>query len=1465
MLIAILKFAGLAVAAHAIERTYDSVADRIRGNKLSNDLAETIREWAGALPEYCVPETLIAILFAPPLGEMGPARADLRTSLADMQLPSAEVWFAALYERWSEIRASGPDVQPFFGTDPSFATGALRDLADRLERIARTDPALFQVEMIGMTRLILEKVDQFAAQSRGRAPMTTPEIAAALETSATALLQYPSTVTPDKRFIARPEIPKLLETFAASPSSATVLIAERGAGKSALLARVANEAIERGWGLLGIKADLLPSSMTVDSIQEAIGIDTTVVDAIRRLASERKVIALIEDAIAEVSDRKTDRLNILLNIVHRLSRLENVHVVLSSREFEFRTDSRLTSLQFDEVRLDLLPFEAVMPILIDSGHQPSTFGDVLRDLLRNPLALKLFLDVARPHEEFASLGALLERFWSMNVTGATNAVDRATLLERAATRMTEEEHLSVPIAIADDLPEALRGLLAAGMLISDGGSLSFRHQTFYEFTVARRFARGEADLVMHVIERQDGLFVRPTILSTLTLLRELSQREYTRVVTALLTDRSLRSHVRALITDFLGSQRDPLPVEVSLVLPLLDDETQAPRVLNAVAGSPGWFSLLRNDKRFLRWLIDPAQAFRCLSMMTAAVLFDRAAALSLLTEHWLKNAAFDHLVSQVIRQLDQFDDQSLRIVRTVVGRTSSAAWLVEHVATIGAAHGAQLLGEDFDRRIRETCEALKDVYEPEVIRHAFEKVVDKDDRHDLFGEIAENAADEFLAATWRRFLQVAEFLMMEVNDRGVTYRRSFTFDFDRGPVPEGPLVAGLRIAIRKVAATNPGKFLRFLDENSASEFLIVHELLAEGLDIISTDQPLLVCDYLLEDPRRLSIGVENERYTTSARLIRSIHPRLHLQDRRRLQTAIVEFDAHVARTEDDVEKRTTITRWNRYHRFGLLDAIDRGAVEPELRLHITAEERFFGGPLTPRPGVEVYWVGPRMKKEEIEKASDADVMNLMNHVTDDAPRHEWTTTIERERSGGADQLANEIAKAVEESPERALRFVHQLDPAKHQTYAGPLMEAAIKAGADLEDLAPRIKQLDERGFRTEEFRGTVGWALHERAKVGGLPDSLIGILERWLEERPSEKESDVEAPRERQREPIVAGYHLGTWRRRENLLAGYSAGLLRRSQPDTRRWIATIRRLLPRERALSFWSMAIGQMAPCLNADRPAANALLSDIVAANPLLLEQVSTILYLGNFTPALEIGNVRRWLHEMRSSSSAIARQGWGELLLLQRERSDAEAIEKVLAGNDIDAILGLSYGATYVWSPERVTAAAILSSAADKRWGTEFIDPIARALRDIEDDPEKLDEDSERFIRSVIANPSLVEKLPTDLLAVIQPRATMNARLSYDVTKTLLEVGATHLSNPADIFSAHAGDLTTLALTLHRQPEFRAQGLELFERLIALNLHEAEAALELLDRRASRRYAQRAARRRIPRRGRRARRNDAIAKP
>jgi len=99
MLPVIFTWLGLTTASHAMKRVLDAGANGLAPEKLSSDLSAVIQEWASGLAQSGVGDTLISVLFVPTYDEPGPARLELRKSIEEQELPSADTWFRALYER----------------------------------------------------------------------------------------------------------------------------------------------------------------------------------------------------------------------------------------------------------------------------------------------------------------------------------------------------------------------------------------------------------------------------------------------------------------------------------------------------------------------------------------------------------------------------------------------------------------------------------------------------------------------------------------------------------------------------------------------------------------------------------------------------------------------------------------------------------------------------------------------------------------------------------------------------------------------------------------------------------------------------------------------------------------------------------------------------------------------------------------------------------------------------------------------------------------------------------------------------------------------------------------------------------------------------------------------------------------------------------------------------------------------
>ena len=388
------------------------------------------------------------------------------------------------------------------------------------------------------------------------------------------VLNWGTTVGVGRHHIASAVEQTVLAAITKEKSSCNLVLGPKGSGKSALSAFVASAAIARGFAVLGIRADRVPATVnTHDELRHYLeGLPVRAADALRLMAARQPTLLIVDqlDSVSELVDRRSERLNLLLNLIRDVSGFPNLHVLAACREFDFRHDSRLSTIAASEVRLGPVDWDLVVPVLKAEGHDPDGMAEPLRDLLRVPWNLDLYLRVASPGRVFASMQSLIEAMWQKAVLNADGPAGRGALLEKLALWMSNQEELFAPISIADDFVAAKDALLREDIITAEtnGRSVTFRHQTFYDYALARLFARGTKSLSDHVCEHQDGLFVRPTLINGLELLRDSSRKEYHVQVRSLLTE-STRFHIRTLLIESIAQQPDPDDREAEVLLPLL--------------------------------------------------------------------------------------------------------------------------------------------------------------------------------------------------------------------------------------------------------------------------------------------------------------------------------------------------------------------------------------------------------------------------------------------------------------------------------------------------------------------------------------------------------------------------------------------------------------------------------------------------------------------------------------------------------------------------------------------------------------------------------------------------------------------------------------------------------------------------------------------------------------------------------
>ncbi len=1284
------------------------------------------------------------------------------------------------------------------------------------------------------------------------------------------LLSWPRTLGNGEE-IQRPELQTILERIRTANSSTILILGEPGSGKSALLAALGHVCLSNRFSVLAIKADRLGSGIdSAESLRKELRFRLTPQNAIKRLASKQPVVVLLDqlDAVSELVDRKSDRLNVLLDLIQGLSGYPGVHIVASSRAFECRHDIRLNSLDADHVDLALPSWEVISPILAKAGYAPDLIGNSTRDLLRTPLCLKVFLDLAKPGAVFSTLQSLLEALWAKKVLVGDAAEDRVKLLEFVASKMSKDEVLWVPSSLGDRWPKALQGLVQEDILSKgpDELTIGFRHQTYYDYTLTRAFAKGALSLTHYVKERQDGLFVRPVLLNGLQYLQDTDLSEYHRQLKALLGN-SIRPHIRSLLIEFLGGQKEPGEEEFSLIVSRLRSAKEGPRILAAIAGSPGWFRRMSTASAFQVWMRKPHnEAIHVLDALCQASQFDLGGVLNLLERHWLPRKSHDDLSLRVLSYISDWTTRAVGLASIVLRRTAdrSASLLVDQATKTFPEHATMLLRAALDGRLLQ-AEAIVDKRKKKRCLSPEEKLVqgsslngekgslvnliEKEEDWYSAEALAEEAPKSFLDQIWPWFIKVIALIAHDEHPFVLGYRDDPAIynEFD-GELPHGPIVKALLVAVTRLAKQNPDQFIDFVRAHWNSDLLTVHRLLSRGLVFLASDRPMVVLEYLLGDPRRLEVGDYADSHRESKALISQLSARLSEAELKPLEEAVVNFKQYKKTMPDwTVKDRRDRKIWTREHRLRLLRAFRPGSASESLRALREQEERALPGvnELTVRRGG--WYVGGRLTAVEMRKASNKHLLNLFNELPDKTgshnPKMKWS--LDSGRAGGAWQLAREFGALAKDAPDRVLTLLGELKPSLHDSYVAEALKGLADSKIPTSTLMACIASLDEKGFVSDEFREGVADSLKMIAtKDNGLSHSMLEMLQCWLDSHEEPDANEYKKPR--RDEDVKEGRgilfsHSATWavpNGRRALLEAIAEGYLQQKPPNYSGWASLIESRVRREKHPAIWVLTMARMPPLFNLENERATALFDSVITNCPDVLDFEFALYSIAHILQRCKPrSTVQKWLHMLRLRKSCFSDQAYGELLFLYHcghndSWSRARFVKLLRAKRPKRTLLGLAHGASHLWkhSDCRVHANKVLSSLVSSR-DPLIVRAVANLFRLLRDEVQ-LDQPMRLLITRLTKNRRAILQSAEDVLDILTPVTAQEPQLLAQISDALLRFGGNEIKQYA--WSTVPENLTSVALTLHRQKKFRAAGLKLFEALIEMNLSQAKSALDVLDR-------------------------------
>ena len=1305
-----------------------------------------------------------------------------------------------------------------------------------------------------------------------------------LEAASREVLNWPKTL-PGGEEIDRPELAELESRIEGSTGSTTAVLGKPGSGKSAFVSTLAHRYIKRGWPVLAIKADMLDADISRESeLQEHLALDAPPGDLLEQLAESGPVLLVLDqvDALAGYIDLRTARLSVLLNLVRRLGRADNVHIVIGSRTFEFEHDSRLKAVGAESISLEVPPWSDVLTLLESHGVHPAGWPQHTQEVMRSPQALAIYLTLKGRgvSEAFTSYQTMLDRLWRERVIDHEDGGRRSVLAADIANQMADEESLWLAAARFDESAQDIPALESAGILTRMDGRLGFTHQSLFDYALARNFARGSGRLSSYVLERQESLFLRPKLWAALTYLREAEPDAYHRELEAIWNTSNLRRHLRYLLIEFIGQQAEPTDREEMLMVEALRLPPRKGRAYAALSGSPGWFHRFQGTFIAQAMSEDDEAANQMTDVLARAWSFAPQEVEQLLQARWAPHSEHDRRTWWVLQNAPHWTDAILAIGCGIVQRTDIGPFQIGHVVgNIGVdqpdtalrlvrarleheldsaqARSAELAKEekpDFDSGRED------DGWSEEEVAWIFEKspkislkrLIEDRNGWDTLPTLAQQAPSSFLDILWPWFERCFEALAEVTENRlhdleyPLSHDADFGFEKDDDKASRLPaLLEALRMATERLAETKPDEWSGWTARLSKIEVTPVQSLIAHSFAVAPKLYAGAALEFLLADDRRYCLRSSGSMTGMSTRLIEAAAPHWCEHEVEEFESAIMRYDPAPGPERTDVEQRRSWQTVVRRIKLLILLALPRGRLTAQGRRHIEQEERVFPDAFLGTRSLGARRIGSILDATAMARAKDEHVINAFRKLPDETGHNHP----KRIMAGGNVQLSSAFADFSKEHPKRAINVLKALEP-KTGTRAAAYALEAMSEGTAPSLVLNLLHDVVERRFGNEEFRKYASGAIAKlvERKVG-IDDKTVAILESWLAELITDDETEPEAamgstPDKPEEEDCTHRSMLWGHGGISRMPSGDSSvvvalvGILL-AREDLDRLYRTLDAYLDRCKDPQAWDCVLEVLPRPSQDEAPPREDFLKRLFAEVPWLVESkaaVNTVSTSHRWSSTFSDSQLDRW----KDSERASARQTYGEVVamtsLMDPSLSWARTRQEELVDDATlkEARAGAALTAAYLWRhpgvrprAARVLVALLRGDDPDVWKGVSKIFRMVDELTP--------DEPTIALLGAIAGKPG--NALRTNANFVAERLATLlphEAELVARAAESLISDWRKELGDTQTTTAMAAQELVDLAVTLHRLgPSTREVGTRLFEELLEINALEARQTLDKLD--------------------------------
>ena len=317
-----------------------------------------------------------------------------------------------------------------------------------------------------------------------------------------------------------------------------VIIGDKGTGKSVLLCDLYQSLKKKKQDVLFLRCDDYLQIESISDLQKIIDEETNLDEIIFNSFSTSKPLTIIFDSLDAIS-RNTKAIGIFKQFLKLLWGTDKVKTVCSIRKYDYEYSPSITSTDWGiKYSLDEISEEQLQQTLNYLGTPK--ISDDLRSILKNPLHLKLLSMILdrSPHTDFTQITNEVELYnehWREYVEKSPYVEEIRNVLFSISQLMMVNRRYAIP---SETLPSliGLNQSLSSNIIEEDktSGLIQFFHHAYFDYVLSRSVLQQYDNLITFLSKEEYNIFLRPTIVFTLSILHNRNLKDFITIINAIL-------------------------------------------------------------------------------------------------------------------------------------------------------------------------------------------------------------------------------------------------------------------------------------------------------------------------------------------------------------------------------------------------------------------------------------------------------------------------------------------------------------------------------------------------------------------------------------------------------------------------------------------------------------------------------------------------------------------------------------------------------------------------------------------------------------------------------------------------------------------------------------------------------------------------------------------------------------------